>query len=92
MSVGQKVKQHTKDEAGEWRRAAELLGSQYRRKNGVEVGPCNLLLHVRACEGLMRRLDGSVEKRFSQADVTYPLQVSQGNHDIRSTRQARVSQ
>lgn len=42
---------------------------------GVGVGPAELVLHVRPLEGLMRRLDGTVEKRFAKKDILYPLQV-----------------
>lgn len=42
---------------------------------GVDVGRSELVLHVRPLEGLMRRLDGTVEKRFSKKEILYPLQV-----------------
>ncbi len=42
---------------------------------GMEVGRCELVLHVRPCEGLMRQLDGTVEKRFAKKEILYPLQV-----------------
>ncbi len=41
----------------------------------MEVGRCELVLHVRPCEGLMRQLDGTVEKRFAKKEILYPLQV-----------------
>ena len=68
-------KPHSKEEAEEWRRAANVLAAQMRSKQGLEIGPCHLMLHVRPCEGLMRQLDGTVEKRFSKAQMTYPIQV-----------------
>ena len=68
-------KPHSKEEAEEWRRAANALAAQMRSKQGLEIGPCHLVLHVRPCEGLMRQLDGTVEKRFSKAQMTYPIQV-----------------
>ena len=43
---------------------------------GMDVGRCELVLHVRPCEGLMRQLDGTVEKRFAKKEILYPLQVS----------------
>jgi hypothetical protein len=42
---------------------------------GMEMGRCELILHVRPCEGLMRQLDGTVEKRFAKKEILYPLQV-----------------
>ena len=42
---------------------------------GLDVGQCALLLHVRPCEGLVRQLDGSIEKRFSPKHLLYPIQV-----------------
>ena len=42
---------------------------------GMDVGRCELVLHVRPCEGLMRQLDGTVEKRFAKKEILYPLQV-----------------
>ena len=43
---------------------------------GLDVGQCALLLHVRPCEGLVRQVDGSIEKRFSPKHLLYPIQVS----------------
>ena len=42
---------------------------------GMDVGRSELVLHVRVCEGLMRQLDGTVEKRFAKKETLYPLQV-----------------
>ena len=42
---------------------------------GLDVGRCELVLHVRPCEGLMRQLDGTIEKRFAKKEILYPLQV-----------------
>ena len=45
---------------------------------GMDIGRSELVLHVRVCEGLMRQLDGTVEKRFAKKEILYPLQVQ--NH------------
>lgn len=42
----------------------------------MDVGRSELVLHVQPLEGLMRRLDGTVEKRFAKKEMLYPLQVS----------------
>ena len=39
------------------------------------MGRSELVLHVQPLEGLMRRLDGTVEKRFAKKEMLYPLQV-----------------
>jgi hypothetical protein len=44
---------------------------------GIDVGDVDLVLHVRPCEGLVRQLDGTVEKRFAKKEVMIPLQVGQ---------------
>lgn len=41
-----------------------------------------MVLHVRPCEGLVRQLDGTVEKRFSKTELRVPLQVGFGNCDL----------
>ena len=42
---------------------------------GLDVGNCDIMLHVRVCEGLVRQLDGSIEKRFARKELLYPIQV-----------------
>ena len=42
---------------------------------GLDVGKCDIMLHVRVCEGLVRQLDGSIEKRFARKELLYPIQV-----------------
>lgn len=42
---------------------------------GVETGPVQLILHVRPCEGLIRQVDGTIEKRFGKQEVLVPIQV-----------------
>ena len=42
---------------------------------GLDVGNCDIILHVHVCEGLMRQLDGSIEKRFARKELMYPIQV-----------------
>ena len=39
------------------------------------MGPTDVVLHVRPCEGLVRQLDGTVEKRFAKTELRVPLQV-----------------
>lgn len=41
----------------------------------VEVGPCDIVLHVRPCEGLVRQLDGSIEKRWAPKELACPIQA-----------------
>jgi hypothetical protein len=42
---------------------------------GVDCGEVTLLVHVRPCEGLVRSVDGTIEKRFAKKEVAYPLEV-----------------
>ncbi len=39
------------------------------------MGTCDIMLHVRPCEGLMRQLDGTIEKRFSKKELLCPIQA-----------------
>lgn len=47
---------------------------------GLDVGNCDIMLHVRVCEGLVRQLDGTIEKRFARKELLYPIQVPQSPH------------
>ena len=44
------------------------------------MGNCDIMLHVRVCEGLVRQLDGTIEKRFARKELLYPIQVPQPLH------------
>ena len=66
---------HDKAAEAEWQRAASELSHAFRVKQGLDVGRCNLVLHVRPCEGLVRQIDGSIEKRFSKVQLLYPIQA-----------------
>ena len=45
---------------------------------GVDCGEVTLVVHVRPCEGLVRSVDGTIEKRFAKKEVAYPLEVGGG--------------
>ena len=49
--------------------------SRHGSSQGLELGPTDVLLHVRPCEGLIRQLDGTIEKRFAKTELAMPLQV-----------------
>lgn len=70
------LRQLTPAEADEWHRDAARLTNDHLTKQGLDLGQVTLLLHVRPCEGLVRRLDGTVEKRFGKAEATFPLQAT----------------
>ena len=74
--VGGEVRPLTPSEAEDWSRQAAQLTNEYLSKHGVELGALQLLLHVRPCEGLVRQIDGTVEKRFGKTEAVYPLQVT----------------
>ncbi|KAA6417737.1 MAG: 5 -3 exoribonuclease 1, partial [Trebouxia sp. A1-2] len=67
---------HGEREATDWAVSSSQLTRQFLIKHGMEVGRCELVLHVCPCEGLMRQLDGTVEKRFAKKEILYPLQAS----------------
>jgi len=52
------------------------LKNEYVKKFGVDLGNVQLLLHVRPVEGLIRQVDGSVEKRFGKETKTFPIQMT----------------
>jgi len=66
---------HDSAAAAEWATAGAKLGRELLVKHGLDVGPVDIALHVRPCEGLVRQLDGSVEKRFSKKALLYPIQA-----------------
>lgn len=69
------ARRHGAAAAAEWATAAGKLARELLVKHGLDVAGVDIALHVRPCEGLVRQLDGSVEKRFSKAALLYPIQV-----------------
>ena len=55
-----------------WRTAATALSSDLLTKRGIDVGAIDVLLHVRPVDGLVRAVDGSVEKRWSAEELAVP--------------------
>lgn len=55
---------------------------------GIDVGDVDLVLHVRPCEGLVRQIDGTVEKRFAKKELLVPLQVGYRQSGLPSGRTA----
>jgi hypothetical protein len=45
------------------------------RPQGIDLGRVELLLEVRPCEGLVRSVEGVVERRWARAAVPVPLQA-----------------
>ncbi|KAL4425618.1 hypothetical protein ABPG75_009634 [Micractinium tetrahymenae] len=66
---------HGSSEAGEWQQERQRLQQEYLHKQGVDCGEVTLLVHVRPCEGLVRQVDGTIEKRFAKKEVAYPLEL-----------------
>ncbi len=52
------------------------MKQEYLSKHGVDLGDVKLLIHVRPLEGLIRQIDGSVEKRFGKETKSFPLQLT----------------
>lgn len=66
---------HSREVADRWHAAVATIGNHFLKMQGLEVGPCDIVLHVRPCEGLVRQLDGSVEKRWAPKELACPIQV-----------------
>ena len=66
---------HSADVAQKWHGAVANIGNHFLKMQGLDVGACEIVLHVRPCEGLIRQLDGTVEKRFAAKELLCPIQV-----------------
>ena len=69
------VKPKDSQEAGDWSHLAGRTKNLFLTKMGLDVGNMPVLLHVRACTGHVRNLDGVVTKTWAKEIVPYPLQV-----------------
>lgn len=76
IEKGSLAKQLQSKDRDAWDLSIANMGKEYITKHGLDVGCINIVLHVRPCEGLVRQLDGSVEKRFSKTECAYPLQMT----------------
>ena len=45
-------------------------------KKGINIGDTSIVLHTHAVEGIIRHLDGSIHKRFSNEETLLPLQTT----------------
>jgi hypothetical protein len=43
---------------------------------GIDVGRCDLIVHVKICKGFVRHADGSVQRQLAAEEANFPLQVS----------------
>lgn len=66
---------HNHQDREMWQRAAIELTSTYRKQYGMEIGQCKMVMHVSPCEGLVRQVDNTVEKRFAPTSIIFPVQV-----------------
>lgn len=67
---------HTKDEADAWQKERHRIMQEYSHRQGLVMESIELMLHVRPLEGLIRQVDGTVEKRYAKKEVFYPLQLT----------------
>lgn len=72
---GQGTAPHDKEAAAAWHHLAAKLSRDLLTTSGLDAGPCELMLHLRPCEGLIRCVDGTIEKRFSKSEHLLPVQV-----------------
>ena len=59
----------------DWYKKRKDFESRMFSKQGLEVGNAAILVHVRVCEGMVRRGDGAIEKRFAKDEMCVPLQA-----------------
>ena len=64
------------DEASNWCTECGHLGSSHLTKSGLDIGRCEVLVHVKLLLGFLRHPDGTVVRQYSTEDVLAPLQVS----------------
>eukprot|EP00887_Chlorella_sp_A99_P000906 scaffold5.g906.t1 len=89
VSRSQGAVAHAREEAGAWHIERQKLGQEHLIKQGIDLGGgASLLLHVRQCEGLVRQVDGTIEKRFAKKESVYPLQARKRSTEQRSKRSA----
>lgn len=65
-----------------FRRAAGSSCAELRRKRGMLLDEvqCSVLLHLRPLQGLVRHVDGALERLYDKAAVPVPLQVTLQRH------------
>ncbi|KAI3438723.1 hypothetical protein D9Q98_001143 [Chlorella vulgaris] len=69
------AQQHDAAAATEWQQERHRLQQEYLNKQGVDCTEVTLVVHVRPCEGLVRQVDGTIEKRFAKKEVLYPVEL-----------------
>ena len=72
--------------SSEWGAEMQKVTSEYLAKYGVAAGRSNVALHCRACEGLVRHPDGSLQKRFAKTEMMVPIQLVIAKHNAPSSR------
>lgn len=64
-----------RESSKDWAEVASSIKSKFLEQAGVDVGDVSVILYVKLCTGLMRNLDGTIEKRFSSTEEPQPLQA-----------------
>lgn len=62
--------------SAEWGAEVQKTAHEAMTTKGVDAGHTAVALHCRACEGLVRHPDGSLQKRFGKTDVLTPAQLA----------------
>lgn len=73
--AGKAATEHGNEAKREWVQHAQQISHEYLSKRGIDVGRCAIMVHVRPVEGLVRQLDGTLEKRFAKQELQVPLQA-----------------
>jgi len=61
-------------EAGQWQQECAHLVNTTLTRCGVDVGRCDLIVHVRICKGYIRHPDGTIQRQLAAEEANYPLQ------------------
>ena len=62
-------------DSAQWHADVTNGTNELMRTQGVDCANTKIALHVRACEGLVRHPDGTLQKRFAKTEVLVPMQL-----------------
>ena len=72
--------------ASEWNAETQRTANEMLTTRGLDVSRVDVTLHCRACEGLVRHPDGSLQKRFAKTEMMVPIQLVIAKHNAPSSR------
>jgi len=51
-------------------------------RSGIEVGNCDILVHVKICKGYIQHPDGTIQRQLAAEETSVPLQVGLCSYDV----------